>query len=186
MDVKFHVDPSNPLSKVKYLQPWHPPGIKEVLSGGSTARVGLLPDGSILKHVYDRDDRWALKGLDIEHHILTMLGDHERLVKYLGKHQYGLRFQFEVNGDVRRYLSRVESNTLPIQQREKWVRQAAESIAFIHSKHVIHCIQTTFFLTTGSTFDCATLLAPYLASWMERRWKVPHTSFQEIPFKHQM
>ncbi|RMZ73485.1 Serine threonine kinase [Pyrenophora seminiperda CCB06] len=139
MDGKFHVDPSRPQSSVRYLKSWHPPGISEVLSGGNTARLGLLPDGTILKYVHDRDDRWAIKGLDIEHHILTALGSHQRLVRYLGIHEYGLRFQFEVNGDLRRYFSKTDLKIIPIRQREKWVRQAAESIAFIHSKDVIHC-----------------------------------------------
>ncbi|KAF1352741.1 kinase-like protein [Lizonia empirigonia] len=139
MDGKFHVDPSCPLSIVKYLEPWHPPGVSEVLSGGNTARLGLLPDGTILKYVYDRDDQWAMKGLDIEHQILTALGSHHRLVKYFGQHENGLRFQFERNGDIRRYFSKVDFKTIPIQQRRKWVHQAAESIAYIHSKDVVHC-----------------------------------------------
>jgi len=141
LDGKYHVNPSCPQSSVKYLEPWHPPGVSEVLSGGNTARLGLLPDGTILKYVFDRDDRWAAKGLDIEHQILTALGTHDRLVKYLGRHEYGLRFQFEVHGDIRRYFARMDSENvpIPIQQREKWVQQAAESIAFVHSKGVIHC-----------------------------------------------
>ena len=65
MDGKSHADPSCLLSIVKYLEPWHPPGVSEVLSGGNTARLGLLPDGTILKYVYDRDDQWAMKGLNI-------------------------------------------------------------------------------------------------------------------------
>jgi len=64
-----------------------------MLSGGHTARLGLLPDGTILKFVYDRDDHWATKGLGIENHILTALGSHQRLIKYLGQHEYSLRFQ---------------------------------------------------------------------------------------------
>jgi serine/threonine protein kinase len=139
MDGKFHVDPSCPLSSVKYLEPWYPPGVSEVFSGGNTARLGLLPDGTILKFVCDREDPWARKGLDIEHQILKALGSHHRLAKYLGRHENGLRFQFQRNGDIRRYFSKVDFNAIPTQQRQKWVRQAAESIAYIHSKDVIHC-----------------------------------------------
>ena len=139
MDGKFHVDPSRPQSNVKYLKSWHPPGVTEVLSGGNTARLALLPDGTILKFVYDRDDDWAIKPLAIEHHILTALGSHERLTKYLGQHEYGLRFKYEANGDIRRYFSRTDFTTIPIQERWRWVQQAAESVAFNHSKNVIHC-----------------------------------------------
>lgn len=139
MGGESHADSTKTRSTIKYLQPWHPPDVLEVLSGGNTAAMGLLPDGSVLKYVHDRDDPWAKRALDIEHHILTMLGSHERLVRYLGRQQYGLRFQRELNGDVRRYLARVAASTISVQQREKWVYQAAESIAFIHSKNVIHC-----------------------------------------------
>lgn len=139
MDGKFHVDPSCPLSTVRYLEPWHPPGVLEVLSGGNTARLGLLPDGTILKYVYDRDDRWAMKGLEIEDQILTRLGSHQRLVKYFGRHEHGLRFRFGSNGDIRRYFSKVDFKTVPMQQRQKWVYQSAESIAYLHSRDVIHC-----------------------------------------------
>ncbi|KAF2760822.1 kinase-like protein [Pseudovirgaria hyperparasitica] len=139
MDGQFHVDPCRPESSVKYLKPWYPPGVSEVLSGGNTALLALLPDKSILKYVRDRDDRWALRSLEIEHVILTALGDHQRLVKYLGQHEYGLRFHFEANGDIRSYFSKADFKSIPIQQREKWAQQAAESIAFIHSRNVIHC-----------------------------------------------
>jgi serine/threonine protein kinase len=139
MDGKFHVDPSCPLSMVRYLEPWYPPEVSEVFSGGNTARLGLLPDGTILEYVYDRDDESAMKGLDIEHQILTVLGSHHRLVKYFGRHENGLRFRFERNGDIRRYFSKVDFKTITTQQQQKWVHQAAESIAYIHSKSVIHC-----------------------------------------------
>lgn len=139
MDGKFHIDPSCPMTSVKYLEAWYPPGVSSVLSGGNTARLGLLPDGSILKYVYDRDDRWALKSLDIEHHILTALGSHQRLTRYLGPHEHGLRFHYEPHGDLRTYYSKTDLTAISTQQREKWVQQAAQSIAFIHAKHVIHC-----------------------------------------------
>ncbi|OAL56831.1 kinase-like protein [Pyrenochaeta sp. DS3sAY3a] len=147
MDGKFHVDPSYPHMSVKYLESWHPPGVSEVLSGGNTARLGLLPDGTILKYVFDRDDKWAVKCLDIEHQILLALGDHERLVRYYGRQEHGLIFRFESNGDLRRYLSEMDFDTIPVLQLEKWVEQAAESVAFIHSRGVLHCdLQPSNFL----------------------------------------
>jgi hypothetical protein len=103
---------------VKYIDSWHPPEVLEVVSGGNTARLGLLSDGTVLKYVYDRDDHWAMKGLEIEHQILTVLGSHQRLVKYVGQHEYGIRFQFEANGDIHRYFSNMDFTTIPIQQEE--------------------------------------------------------------------
>lgn len=80
-----------------------------------------------------------MEGLDIEYRMLTALRSHERLIKYFGQHDYGLRIQFEVNGNIRHYLSRTDFKNIPIQERKKWLQPAAESVAFIHSKGVIHC-----------------------------------------------
>ena len=129
MDGKFHIDPSNPLSSVKHLEAWYPQGVSEWLSGGNTASLGLLPDGTILKYVNDRDDKRAIASLEIEHQILTALGRHPRLVTYLGRHEHGLIFRYERNGDLRHYFSKVDFQAISMQQRRKWVHQATESIA---------------------------------------------------------
>lgn len=141
-DGKYHVDPSNPMNRVKYVKAWYPPGVSEteVLWGGNTAKLALLADGTVLKYVWDRDDRRAKNCLDIEHSILSALGGHQRIVKYLGKHEYGLQFQLAANGDVRRYLSKHHNpSEIPQQLRRKWAEQAAEALAFVHAKGVIHC-----------------------------------------------
>lgn len=139
LDGKYHVDPSDPMISVRYLEPWAPPGVVEVFSGGNTASLGFLSDGTVLKFPVDKDDRFTKKALDIEHSILLELGSHERLVKYVEKHEHGLRFKFAANGDVRRYLSTREPGSVPIELRQKWVQQAAQVVAFVHSKGVIHC-----------------------------------------------
>ncbi|KAF1957729.1 kinase-like protein [Byssothecium circinans] len=140
MDGKYHVDPSNPMIMVKYLEAWYPPGVSEtsMLWGGSTAQVALLADGTVLKYVRDRDDRRDKTCLDVEHSILSALGGHERIIKYLGRHEHGLRFELAANGDVSRYLSSHDPSESPEQLRRKWAMQAAEALAFIHDKGVIH------------------------------------------------
>lgn len=139
LDGKFHVDPSNPMISVKYLEPWYPPGVIRVFSGGNTARLGFLSDGSVLKFPVDKDDSFARKALDIEHSILLALGEHDRIVRYLGKEEHGLRFRFAANSDVWQYMSNPATGTVCLQLRQKWLKQAAEIVAFVHSKGVIHC-----------------------------------------------
>ena len=111
----------------------------QVLSGGNTAKLGLLPDGSVLKYPFDRNDLFLRKALDIEHSILLELGPHERIVKYLGKEEHGLRFALAANSDVRHYMSAQQPGTISLQMKQKWVEQAVEGLAFVHSKDVIHC-----------------------------------------------
>jgi hypothetical protein len=83
-DGKYHIDPANPMVKNRYLEPWYPPGVTEFFSGGNTACLGLLQDGTLLKYVRDREDRDAVNGLNVEHSILSALEKHIRVVNYLG------------------------------------------------------------------------------------------------------
>lgn len=138
-DGKYHVDPANPMVKIRYLEPWYPPGVTEFFSGGNTARLGLLPDGTVLKYVRDREDRDALNSLNVEHSILSALGQHDRIVNYLGKHEHGIILQRALNGDICSYISKHEHDNISLQLRQKWTTQAAEALVFIHSNGVIHC-----------------------------------------------
>ncbi len=166
MDGKYHVDPCYPHISVKYLEPWYPPGVSEFLSGGNTARLGLLPDGTILKYVRDRDDPWALKSLDVERQIFLALGKHERLARYCGRQEHGLIFQFEANGDLRHYFSKVGSKTsLCCNARDGQNRQQRALNSFTQkASSTVIFTRTTFLLTTSVTFGFATLRAPCLAN----------------------
>ncbi|KAI9808761.1 MAG: hypothetical protein M1825_003913 [Sarcosagium campestre] len=138
-DGKYHQDPTNPLHSARIIEAWSPPSVLSVLSGGNTARVGLLKDNTVLKYPFDREDRWAHIALETEHVILSELGSHRRIVKFLGKSESGLRFQRAENGDVGCYLRSQPPESIPPKLRLKWSKQAAEALAFIHSKGVIHC-----------------------------------------------
>lgn len=139
VDGKWHVDPSNPMIQMKYLEAWYPPGVSDtnLLWGGNTAKLVRLADGTVLKYVRDKDDLRSKNCLEVEHSILSAIGAHERIVPYLGKHEHGLLFRFAANGDVRRYLSGHDRD-ISEQLRRRWAKQAAEALAFIHEKGVIH------------------------------------------------
>lgn len=138
-DGKFHIDPLDPSKSIRCLDLWMPPGVSEIISGGNTAYLGLLPDDSVLKFPVDRHDSFLNNALDIEDCILSTLGDHNRIVKYLGREEHGLRFERAAKGDVRSYMSTVRPDSISVQLRMKWSTQAAEALAFIHSRGVIHC-----------------------------------------------
>lgn len=140
-DGEYHIDPSNSMNVIKHFDPWYPPGIsvQDVLWGGHTAQVAKLTDSTVLKFVWDKDDFGAKQCLEIEHSILSALGNHERIIKYLRKHEHGLEFGLAAYGDVRRYLEARQPSESPEALRRKWARQAAEALAFIHAKEVIHC-----------------------------------------------
>lgn len=138
-DGKFHVDPLDPLKLVRCLEPWTPPGVTTILSGGNTAYLGLLSDNTVLKYLVDPHDPFSIQALDVEHCILSDIGVHDRITRYLGKQEHGLRFERAGKGDVRSYMSVVPLDSIPIQLRLKWATQAADALAFVHSRKVIHC-----------------------------------------------
>jgi len=113
-DGKYHVDPGIPMVSVRYLEPWYPPGVTELFSGGNTARLGLLPDGTLLKYARDREDRHILNSLNVEHHVLSALGKHDRIVQYLGRHEHGVLLQRAVNGDIYSYISKHEHDSVSL------------------------------------------------------------------------
>ncbi|KAF2013559.1 kinase-like protein [Aaosphaeria arxii CBS 175.79] len=142
-DGNFHIDPLNPIVSVKYLSPWHPPGVTEVLSGGTTACLGALPDGTVLKYIRDRDDRHAVHSLNVEKAILSALGPHPRIVQYLSDNDHGIVLRRAENGDLRRYLLTTQRKgehhpTIPLELRRKWIRQTAQALSYVHSRGVIH------------------------------------------------
>ncbi|CBX95210.1 hypothetical protein IAQ61_004037 [Plenodomus lingam] len=139
LDGEFHVDPLDPSKLLRCHESWTPPGVSKIISGGNTAYLGLLPDKSVLKFPVDRNDSFSKKALDIEHRILSDIGAHDRITRYLGKQEYGLRFERAAKGDVRSYMSTVQLDSIPVHLRMKWSTQAAEAISFIHSRRVIHC-----------------------------------------------
>jgi Protein kinase domain len=112
--------------------------------------------------------RWqndlCLNMLEVESKILNHLGSHERIVKYgasikpaiaTDKHaRYcgntdqpkGIRLGREVN-DLQNWID--EHPLISHIQRLNWCQQAAEAVAYVHSKDVIHCdLRPANFLVT--------------------------------------
>ena len=139
VDGQFHADPSDPKTSIRYLELWMPPGVLTIIGGGSTSRLGLLADGTVLKFSLARDDKFSTEGLEVEDAVLRSLGNHERLVQYLGKTQDGLRFKRARHGDSANFISRARPGMFTHELGQKWSVQAAEAIASIHMKGVIHC-----------------------------------------------
>lgn len=77
-------------------------------------------------------------GLDVEEQILEILGQHHRIINFKGKHEDGLLLESMTNGSVADYLYSANPR-LSIKERLKWTLQAAEAVAYIHKKGVLHC-----------------------------------------------
>ncbi|KAG4441516.1 hypothetical protein IFR05_002973 [Cadophora sp. M221] len=111
------------------------PAVKRVITIGRSSWIGEVDDTTVLKYPHDRGvetDRFHT-----EYKILTVLSQNPRIIGLNGYTDDGIYLERAVNGDMHEYLTR--NLTISPQQRLTWCRQAAEAVAYAHSKRVIHC-----------------------------------------------
>jgi serine/threonine protein kinase len=128
-------DPDNPLRSFRYIQEYTPPGVIRRIGAGNSSVVGLLEDGTVLKYPLVKGE--GRKSLTVEKAIYDALGNHERIVRCLDITKDGLKLEFASQGSVAHHIRK--NSAPPTALRLRWCRQAAEAVAFLHSKGVIHC-----------------------------------------------
>jgi hypothetical protein len=128
-------DPENQSHRYRYIQENTPPGVVQRLGGGSSCLVGLFKDGTVLKYPLVKGEE--AHTLHVERTIFQDLGQHDRIIRYLGNTSDGLRLELAACGSISDFLSQKHNPSLGI--RLKWSRQAAEGVAFVHSRGVVHC-----------------------------------------------
>ena len=123
-----------------------PSGVDKVIGFGSSSFIGRLGDEVVLK--YPRVDGEQWERFVIEERIYNALGPHPRIVTCYGLDERGLLLEYATMGTVRHRLrDQNAAKSITHTVRLKWCRQAAEAVAYIHRKNVIHCdISTRNFL----------------------------------------
>ncbi|KAH8726909.1 kinase-like domain-containing protein, partial [Phaeosphaeriaceae sp. PMI808] len=112
---------------------YYPRGVSKVIGFGSSSFIGFLNESTVLKYPRVKEEQWDR--FDVESRIYKALGPHPRILTFYGCDKR----------DLLRDPSR--SRSLTIRNRIRFCQQAAEGIAYIHSKKVIHCdISTRNFL----------------------------------------
>ncbi|KKY13735.1 putative protein kinase-like domain [Phaeomoniella chlamydospora] len=76
------------------------------------------------------------RAFTVEPRILERLGDHPRIVKYYGTDGRNLILREATHGNLEDFIIANPSIEMPL--RLKFARQAIESVAYVHSKGVIH------------------------------------------------
>lgn len=102
---------------------------------------------SVLK--YPRVPREQWERLVIEERMYNILGSHPRIIACFGLDERGLKLEYARMGTVKSALqpSSKSASSVSLTNRLKWCRQAAEALAYIHTKNIIHCdISTRNFL----------------------------------------
>ncbi|KAL5350658.1 hypothetical protein ACLOAV_004227 [Pseudogymnoascus australis] len=81
--------------------------------------------------------------LELEYEILCKVGQHPRIIGLKHLSADGSYLERATNGTLHGYILSNHAS-LSLQQRLAWCREAAEAVAHVHSKRVIHCdIQPT-------------------------------------------
>jgi serine/threonine protein kinase len=112
-----------------------PSTVKSVITIGSSCWIGEVNDSTILKYPHDRGIE--IDRFQTEYKILSIIGQNPRIIGLKDYTDDGLYLERAVNGDIHDYLT--NNPTISLQQRLTWCRQAAEAVAYAHSKRVIHC-----------------------------------------------
>ncbi|ATY60205.1 spindle assembly checkpoint kinase [Cordyceps militaris] len=111
-----------------------PDGItsKDVLGMGTTALVARLD--AVIKFC----DSSQLPMLERERRVYERLGDdHDGILRYHGRVGDALVLQYACHGSIRQFRAdQTKPTPLPLQLR--WIEQITTSVAFIHSKAVLH------------------------------------------------
>lgn len=123
-----------------------PHGVDKVIGFGSSSFIGRLDDEVVIKYPRVEGEQWDR--FVTGSRIYTALGSHPRILTCYGLDERRLLLEYAKMGTVRhrlQYQNAAESITHAV--RLKWCRQAAEAVAYIHEKNVIHCdISTRNFL----------------------------------------
>jgi serine/threonine protein kinase len=136
-DGQRYQSPTNPSHSIQYIREYVPAGVIRRIGGGSSCHVGILKDNTVIKYPLVKGEN--MSSLTIEYQILTALGKHKRIIRCLGLTEDGLKLEFAKGGSISSYMERTHASAIPVDLRLKWSQQAAEAVAFIHSRGVIHC-----------------------------------------------
>ncbi|KAJ0420583.1 hypothetical protein BJY00DRAFT_313001 [Aspergillus carlsbadensis] len=125
-------------SKIPELVPYEPS--LETLSQGSTSIIKRVKPGIVIKspHFSWWDSETAStstfvkdikRSFDVEQQILRILGDHPRIVQFMGtsEHPYGLLFVEATGGNLQDYLDQ-HYDDIDLALQLKWRSQAADAI----------------------------------------------------------
>ncbi|KAG7427706.1 putative serine/threonine-protein kinase [Fusarium oxysporum f. sp. raphani] len=129
---------------------YQPQEVVAIIHHSTNAIIGRLGDNIVLKYPryawWDFPDaeqkhravRDAKASFLIEGEVLKLLGDHPRIVKFLGRSDpEGFKFAEADKGNLQQYIDS-SFHTMTLEIQAAWCLQAAEAIAYLHSKDVIH------------------------------------------------
>ncbi len=105
---------------------------RDLVGMGITALVARLD--AVIKWV--RPDQLAY--IERERRVYERLGhSHDGILRYHGPVENGVILQYACNGSIRQYLA-TRTEPVPLLLRFRWIEQVTATVAFLHSKGVLH------------------------------------------------
>ncbi|KFY34884.1 hypothetical protein V494_06396 [Pseudogymnoascus sp. VKM F-4513 (FW-928)] len=131
----------------------------DVINGGSSGLIHLLPSNHIRKNIYPEHlDERCMDNIELESRIYQRLPkNHPRLLEMIRySRDEGLVLEYMPQGDLGAYLRGEEPMTrlpergaveITPEQRLQWACDAAEGLQLLHENGVLHCdVRTANFL----------------------------------------
>lgn len=117
-----------------------PAGVTKIIVCSFDYFIGLVGDDVILKYPHLEKDQATHDRLLTEAKFYQLLQPdgktHDRIIQYKHHDEHGIYLEYAPNGSISKYLA---SNTAAPSIRLKWALQAAEGMAYIHERGVLHC-----------------------------------------------
>lgn len=112
-----------------------PPDVQRVLASGTSAFIGEVDESTVLK--YPLTPGGDMSRLQLEYEILCKVGQHPRIIGLKNLSAERLYLERATNGPLHSYILS-NHETIALQKRLVWCREAAEAVTHVHSKRVIH------------------------------------------------
>lgn len=125
--------------EVVIIKRYCPPGVKEIIGAGTFSFIGVVDEFTVFKYPLVPND--GMEQLEIERKLLEIVCPHPHIIQLKGYSEAGIYLERATNGSLAEYLleSGRPSSSISTLQRISWCREAAEAIAHIHSRRVLHC-----------------------------------------------
>ncbi|QDS74332.1 hypothetical protein FKW77_004434 [Venturia effusa] len=129
-----------------------PEGVSKIIAQGSSSFIGKLNEETVLKYPCVQGEEWDR--FIVEKRIYEALCPHPRIIRSYGLDKRGLILEYATRGTFQDHLRSLDSaKSITKADRIRWCQQAAEAVAYIHKKKVLHCDISTRNLLLDKDFN---------------------------------